>query len=34
MNAGGAGQARNFEPKPPVRRYQWESPGDMIHVDT
>jgi transposase InsO family protein len=28
------GRLKNFEPKPPVRRYQWERPGDMIHVDT
>jgi hypothetical protein len=25
---------RNPESKTPVQRYQWEKPGDMIHVDT
>ncbi len=22
-----------LEPKPPVQRYEWDSPGDMLHVD-
>jgi transposase InsO family protein len=30
----GLGRLKNLDPKPPVRRYQWEHPGDMIHVDT
>ena len=34
MNALGLGRLRNLEHKVPVRRYQWERPGDMIHVDT
>jgi transposase InsO family protein len=34
MNALGLGRLRSLEPKPPVRRYEWERPGDMIHVDT
>jgi len=34
MNALGLGRLRNLEPKPPVRRYQWAWPGEMIHVDT
>ena len=34
MNALGLGRLRNLEPKKPVQRYQWERPGDMIHVDT
>ena len=34
MNSLGLGRLKNLEPKPPVRRYQWEHPGDMIHVDT
>nr|WP_245552562.1 IS481 family transposase [Cyanobium gracile] len=34
MKALGLGRLRNLEPKPPVQRYQWEKPGDMIHVDT
>jgi len=33
MNALGLGRLKNLEPKVPVRRYQWERPGDMIHVD-
>ena len=24
---------RNLDPKPPLQRYQWEQPGDMIHLD-
>ena len=24
---------RNLEPTVPVQRYQWEKPGEMIHVD-
>ncbi|WP_255476182.1 DDE-type integrase/transposase/recombinase [Cyanobium sp. BSA11S] len=34
MKALGLGRLRNLEPKKPVQRYQWERPGDMIHVDT
>jgi hypothetical protein len=34
MNALGLGRLRNLEPKSPVQRYQWQKPGDMIHVDT
>jgi transposase InsO family protein len=34
MKALGLGRLRNLEPKIPVRRYEWERPGDMIHVDT
>lgn len=34
MKALGLGRLRNLEPKPPVQRYQWEKPGDMIYVDT
>jgi transposase InsO family protein len=34
MKALGLGRLKNLDPKPPVRRYQWERPGDMIHVDT
>jgi hypothetical protein len=34
IKALGLGRLRNLEPKPPVQRYQWEKPGDMIHVDT
>ena len=34
MKALGLGRLRNLEPKVPVQRYQWEKPGDMIHVDT
>jgi transposase InsO family protein len=34
MKALGLGRLPNLEPKPPVQRYQWEKPGDMIHVDT
>ena len=29
----GLGLLRNLEPKPPVQRYEWERPGDLIHVD-
>ena len=34
MKSLGLGRLRNLEPKTPVQRYQWEKPGDMIHVDT
>ena len=34
MHALGLGRLRNHDPKTTVRRYQWEKPGDMIHVDT
>jgi hypothetical protein len=34
MKALGLGRLRNLDPKTPVQRYQWEKPGDMIHVDT
>ena len=29
----GLGRLRNLEPKPPVRRDEWERPGDLINVD-
>lgn len=34
LKALGLGRLRNLEPRPPVRRYQWQRPGEMIHVDT
>jgi hypothetical protein len=33
MRRLGLNRMRNFDPKPPVLRYQWERPGDIIHVD-
>lgn len=30
----GLGRLKNLQPAVPVRRYQWDQPGDMIHVDT
>jgi transposase InsO family protein len=33
MRRLGLNRLRNLDPKPPVQRYQWERPGDMIHVD-
>jgi len=30
----GLGRLKNLDPKPPMRRFQWEHPGDMIHVNT
>jgi len=27
------GRLRNLEPKPPVQRYEWERPGDLLHID-
>jgi hypothetical protein len=33
MRRLGLNRLRNLDPKPPVQRYQWEQPGDMIHVD-
>ncbi len=29
----GLGRLQNREPKPPVQRYEWDRPGDLIHVD-
>jgi transposase len=29
----GLGRLRNLEPKVPVQRYEWERPGDLIHID-
>ena len=29
----GLGRLRNLDPKPPVQRYEWERPGDLIHID-
>ncbi len=34
MKGLGLGRLKDLEPKPPVRRYQWEGPGDMIQVGT
>jgi hypothetical protein len=33
LNSLGLGRLRNLEPKPPVQRYQRETPGDLIHID-
>jgi transposase InsO family protein len=33
MRRLGLNRLRYLDPKPPVQRYQWELPGDMIHVD-
>ncbi len=33
MRRLGLNRLRNLDPKPPVQRYQWEQPGDMIYVD-
>jgi hypothetical protein len=34
MKSPGLTRLRNLDSKPPVQRYQWEQPGDMIDVDT
>jgi hypothetical protein len=26
------GRLGNLEPKPPVQRYEWERPGDLLHI--
>jgi hypothetical protein len=33
MRRLGLNRPRNLNPKPPVQRYQWKQPVDMIHVD-
>ena len=33
LNRLGLGRLRNLEPKPPVQRYEWERPGDLLHID-
>jgi transposase InsO family protein len=29
----GLGRLRNLDPKPPVQRYEWVRPGELIHID-
>ena len=33
LNRLGLGRLRNLEPKPPVQRYERQTPGDLIHID-
>ncbi len=33
LNRLGLGRLLNLEPKPPVQRYERETPGDLIHID-
>ncbi len=33
LNRLGLGRLRSLEPKPPVQRYEWERPGDLLHID-
>jgi transposase InsO family protein len=33
LNLLGLGRLRNLQPKPPVQRYERETPGDLIHID-
>jgi transposase len=33
LNRLGVGRLRNLEPKPTVQRYEWERPGDLLHID-
>jgi len=33
LNRLGLGRLRNLEPKPPVQRYERETPGELIHID-
>jgi transposase InsO family protein len=30
----GLGRLRNLDPRPPIRRYEWARPGEMVHLDT
>ena len=30
----GLGRLRDLQPRPPVKRYQWARPGEMVHLDT
>ncbi len=32
LNRLGSGRLRNLGPKPPVQRYEWERPGDLLHI--
>jgi len=33
LKAMDLGRLKHLQPPEPVRRYQWDQPGDMIHVD-
>jgi len=33
IKAMGLGRLKDLQPTVPIRRYQWDQPGDMIHVD-
>lgn len=33
LNRLGLGRLRNLEPKPPVQRYEWERPGDLLQIE-
>jgi len=33
LNRLGLRRLRNLEPKPPLQRYERETPGDLIHID-
>lgn len=33
FNRHGLGQLRRLDPKEPVHRYEWDEPGDLLHVD-
>ena len=33
LNHLGLGRLRNLETKPPVQRYERQTPGDLIHID-
>ena len=30
----GLSRLRRLEPRPPIQRYEWPTPGDLIHLDT
>ncbi len=33
LNRAGLGRLRYLEPPPPISRYEWKHPGDLLHLD-
>lgn len=33
LNRAGVGRLKYLEPPPPISRYEWKRPGDLLHLD-